>query len=207
MTALYVFVALTILNSVLLACPVTVEVKFRDEPYVRVGYLFFRYVVTPRPPAKEKPKKKKAGAEKPKENRLKELYRRKGLSGFLAILKETAKIAAGAAKEVFRHLTFLRFWLKIGVGGEDAAKTALDYSYVCGAVGSATSLLFGYAKYRNCRIEVAPDFRSEQSSVAFDMKARVAAFFLLRAALQALLQSGKIIKAIKATHNKIAEEK
>lgn len=199
MTVLYVFLILTLVNLILLACPVKVEAGFRDELFLRVGFLFFRYVVAPKKPGKEK--KEKAGAEKTKKNRLEELYREKGLAGFLKILGKAAEIAAGAAKEIFRHLVFGRFWLQIRVGGEDAAKTAVDYGHVCGAVGSAVSLLLGCAKYRDCRIDIAPDFRSEQSSVAFDMEAHTAAFFLLRAALRAFFQSVKVIKAAKAAHN------
>lgn len=202
MTALHVFLCLTLFNMILLACPVTVEAAFREEFFFRVGFLFFHYTLMPKKPEKEKTKAEaeETGAKQPKKNRLAELYRSKGLSGFLKILGEAAKIAGGAAKKIFEHTVFARFRLQIGVSGGDAAETAVNYGYVCGAVGSATSLLLGRAKCKECLIGITPDFRSEQSSVNFEMKARVASFFLLQAALRALFQSMKIIKAAKTAH-------
>lgn len=200
MTVLYVFLGLTLFNMILLACPVTVEAAFREKFFLRVGFLFFHYTLIPKKPEKEKTKAEKTGAKQPKKNRLEELYRAKGLSGFLKILGEAGKIAGGAAKKIFEHTVFARFRLQIGVSGGDAAKTAVNYGYVCGAVGSATSLLLGHAKCKDCRIGITPDFRSEQSSVDFEMKARVASFFLLQTALRALFQFLKFIKAAKTAH-------
>lgn len=193
------FLILTGLNVVLTLCPVTVEAAFRDELFLRVGYLFFHYTVAPKKPPKKK--KKKEPEEKPKKNRIAELYRAKGLSGFLKILGEAAKVAGGAAKGIFTHMVFARFRLQIRVAGEDAAKTAVDYGYVCGAVGSATSLLLGHAKCRDCRVGVVPDFRAEKSSVDFDMKARIMVFFLLQTVMRALIQSVRVIKTAKAADN------
>ena len=200
MTALYVFLCLTLFNTILLVCPVTVEAAFREEFFLRVGFLFFHYTLMPKKPEKKKAETEETGAKQPKKNRLAELYRAKGLSGFLKILGEAAKIAGGAAKKIFQHTVFAHFRLQIGVSGGDAAETAVNYGYACGAVGSATSLLLGHAKCKECRISVTPDFRSEQSSVDFEMKACVMTFFLFQAALHALFQSLKIIKAAKAAH-------
>lgn len=204
MTLLFIFLGLTLFILVLMVCPVTVEATFREELFLRVGFLFFHYTVTPKKPGNKEEattKKEKAEEEKPKRNRIQQLYHEKGLSGFLKILNEAVKIAGGAAKEIFLHTVFVKFHLKINVRGEDAARTAVDYGYVCGAVGSATSLLLGHAKCKDCRINVMPDFSSEQSSVVFEMKARAASFFLFRASVRALFRSLKIIKAAKAAHN------
>ncbi len=200
MTMLFVFLGLTLFNVILAACPVTVEAAFREKFFLRVGFLFFQYTVSPKK-AEKKEQEGKPEKQKPKRNRIAELYREKGLSGFLKILGKAAKIAGGAAKEISLHTVFARFWLRVGVSGPDAAQTAVDYGYVCGAVGSATSLLLGGAKCRDCRIDVTPDFCAEESSVDFEMKARVASFFVLRAALRALFRSLQIIKAAKAAHN------
>ena len=192
---LLVFLILTGLNLLLMACPVRIDAAFREELFLRVGYLFFHYTVSPKEKAKNKPAK---SAGKPKKNRVAELYHAKGLSGFLKILGRAAKIAGSAAKGVFTHIYFARFLLEIRVAGEDAAKTAVDYGCVCGIVGPAASLMLGHAKCRDCRIRVVPDFCSEKSSVEFSMKARVAVFFLVQTALRALIQSVRLIKDSKA---------
>jgi hypothetical protein len=195
------FLILTGVNMILSACPVTVEAAFREELFLRVGYLFFHYTVAPKKPKKEEKEKKEKPEKKPKKNRIAELYHAKGLYGFLKILREAAKVAGGAAKGIFHHLVFKRFRLELRVAGEDAAQTAVDYGYVCGAVSSATSLLLGYAKCGDCHINVIPDFRAEKSSVDFSMKARIAVFFLIQTLLRALIQSIQVIKTAKAADN------
>lgn len=197
MKFLIIFMIFQAISAVLLACPVTIEAQFREKLSLRVGYLFIRYRIAPRPPKKpEKPEK-----EKPEKHRLKQLFKETGLNGFLKILGEIAKTAAKAAGKIGSHLIFSRFWLKIDVGGKDASKTAVNYGSVCGTVSSATSLLFEYAKYKGCRIEVMPDFCSDKSYVAFEMKAHIKAFFLVNALMQALMGTAKIFKTIKTVRN------
>ena len=198
MTALYVLLILITVFAALLSCPVTVSAEFSEKFSLHVGFLFFRYTVVP--PKEKKKKAEVSKEEAPKKSRVRELYEAKGLSGFLKLLKEAANIASEAAQEVFRHTVFRRFWLKISACGEDAAAAALNYGHVCGAVGSGVGLLLGHSKVVDCRVDVLPDFSSQESSVYFSAKARVASYFLLKAALRALFRSMKLIKAEKTVH-------
>lgn len=198
MTALYVLLSLIVFFAALLSCPVTLSAEFNEKFSLRVSFLFLRYTVVP--PKEKKKKAEVSEAEAPKKNRLYELYNAKGLSGFLKVLKEAANIASEAAQEIFRHTVFRRFWLKISVCGEDAADAALNYGHVCGAVGSGVGLLLGHSKVVDCRVDVLPDFSSRESSVYFSAKARVALYFLVKAALRAFFRSLKLIKAEKTVH-------
>ncbi len=187
---------------ILLACPVTVEAAFREEFFLRVGFLFFHYTLMPKKPEKEKKRQRqrKQVQSSRKKTGLRNFTGQRGFPVFSKFSGKPRKSHAARQRKFSEHTVFGRFRLQIGVSGGDAAETAVNYGHVCGAVGSATSLLLGYAKCKDCRIDVAPDFRSEQSSVDFEMKARVASFFLLQAALRALFQSLKIIKAAKTAH-------
>lgn len=201
MTALYVLLAVTCFFALLLAFPVTVQVEYREKASVCIRYLFFRFHIPPKKKKKEKKEEKPAGEKAPAKNRLKKLYEAKGLSGFLSLLKEAAQIASEAASEVLRHTVFHRFWLKIRVSGGDASAAALDYGKVCGAVSSGLGILLGRARCTDCRVDVLPDFCSEESSVCFSADARVLAFFLLKAVNRAIFRSVHLIKAGKAVHN------
>ena len=111
---------------------VTFLIRFREDFSLRVGYLFFHYTVFPRPP-------KKAEEQKPPGfmAKLRGLLERKGLSGFVSVLKEAGSAASGTAKKFFGHLAVDRFFLAVSVGGGDAAVTAVEYGVVCSAVGTA----------------------------------------------------------------------
>lgn len=99
MTALYIVGGIAAFIAFLLACPVTLRAAFRDEFSARAGYLFFHYTIAPRPPRKKEAKPQKE--EKPEKSKLRLLLEQKGLSGFLSILQEAAKIASGMAKRLF----------------------------------------------------------------------------------------------------------
>lgn len=202
MTALFIILGILFFFAVLLACPVSIQASFHEELSARVGYLFFHYTIAPKPAVEEKQEQEApTPEEKPKENRLKELLRKKGLSGFLEIFHEVAQIASETARRLFSHLVVSHFQLKITVAGQDAAQIALNYGYVCGAVGSAAGLLLGNVKCKSYRISVNPDFQSEQSRVSFDAKARISLLFLLSTALRAFFRSLKVIKSLKTIHN------
>lgn len=200
MTALYVLLAVACFFALLLILPVTVHVEYHEKASVCIGYLFFRFHFPSRRKKKEK-EEKPAGEEPPKKNRLKKLYDAKGLSGFLSLLKEAVQIASEPASKIFRHTVFHRFWLKIRVSGEDAAATALDYGIVCGAVSSGLGILLGHARCTDCRVDVLPDFCSEESSLCFSANARVLAVFWLKTVNHAIFRSVHLIKAGKAVHN------
>lgn len=198
MNVWYVLLIVAAVAAFLLSCPVTVFADYSEQLSLRVGYLFFWYSIVPKKQKKKKAEEKKTEA--PKENSLQKLYRERGLSGFLTFLGKAAEIASGAAREIFSHTVFSIFRLNIRVCGEDAAEAALNYGRVCGVVSSGVGLLLGAAKCRECRTDILPDFSSQESSVSFSAKARVAAFFLLKAALRAFFRSLKMIKAGKAAH-------
>lgn len=199
----YVFLMMQVIFAVLLACPVVVEASFQNELSARIGFLFFHYTVAPRPPEKEKTEKQKQKEEEKakqhaEKHQLRELFQKKGLSGFLEILSEAAKLAGTTARNIFRHIVFKRFWLRIAVGGEDAAQTALDYGRVCGVVGTAAGMIFQYAKYQEYHITIVPDFHLQKSLVTLELKAHIKLFFLLNTLLGAFFKSMKLVKAAAA---------
>jgi hypothetical protein len=195
MTALYIVGGIAAFIAFLLACPVTLRAAFRDEFSARAGYLFFHYTIAPRPPRKKEAKPPKE--EKPEKSKLRLLLEQKGLSGFLSILQEAAKIASGMAKRLFSHFSVNPFRLDIAVAGDDAARTAVTYGHVCGIVGTASSLLLGNVKCKNCKIRVTPDFLNTKSRVQFEAEIRVRLFFLLAAGLFALFRSIRLIRRVK----------
>lgn len=180
---------------------VTCLVRFDGSFFLRVGYLFFHYTVFPRPPEKEKKGETEQAAEKEAPAglgaKLRGLLEKRGLSGFLSVLQETASAASGTAKKLFAHFRVGRFLLTISVGGDDAAQTAVEYGTVCAAVGTAAGAVLSQVKCKKWSITVDPDFSGRDSSVRFEMKAGIRLIFLLIAAVYGLVRFVRISKKLK----------
>lgn len=196
MKILIMLLLMTILNTLLSLCPITVNAGFDKEFSAEVRYLFFHYTITPRPAKKKK--KGEAKTEQPakqKVPKLKILYEKRGLSGFIDFISGLAHIAAGTAKKVFQHLTLSVFSINIAVSSGDAAQTAINYGYVCSAVYPAVSVLLSNTNYKDYTVNVQPDFNSKESSVTFRCKAKIKVIFLFSALIYAFKDFIKLQKS------------
>lgn len=177
---------MTILNTFLSLCPITFTIGFDEEFSADIRYLFFHYTLAPRPQKKIKNEKKAPAPEKPKESKLKSLYKEKGLAGFIHFISNLARIASGTAKKIFQHLTVSLMSVDISVSSGDAAQTAVNYGYVCSAVFPAVSVLLSNTNYKDYTVDIKPDFNSDESTVKFRCKAKIKVIFLMTAAIYAL---------------------
>lgn len=196
MTALWIFLGITALNGVLLACPVRIRAEFTESLSGQIGFLFFRFSFPA--PAKKK-RRKKAGKEtgegkKREKPDILTLIRKKGLSGFLGILGEMARLAAGTAKRLFARTCVDTFDLDLAVCGSDAAQTAVNFGAVCSVVYSAAGALQSCMRFRGRSVNIVPDYNGEKSRVRFRVRAHVRLLFLLSSLLWALMHSGGLLK-------------
>lgn len=195
MKFLFLMLFMTILNTLLSLCPITVCAGFDKEFSADIRYLFFHYTIAPRPQKKAKKKVKAEKPEKPKESKLKSLYEKKGLAGFIDFITGLARIASGTAKKIFEHLTINTFSINISVSSDDAVQTALNYGYVCSVVYPAVSAFLSNTKYKEYTVSVVPDFDRKESCVKFRLKAKIKVIFLISAALYALKSFIKMRKS------------
>jgi hypothetical protein len=205
MTAFIVILCILVFLSVLLACPVTIRASYKNELFAKARYLFVSYTIAPqkekKPKAEKKAKKKEEEPEEAKDDtksKIKAIIEQKGLSGFLDLAKETANIATGSAKRLFQHLVISNISADIVVAADDAAQTALNYSYVCAVVYPAFAVIVGNCKCKKYSVQVAPDFDKTESEITFSVKAKIKLFFIISASLSALFQFLKVMKRAKA---------
>lgn len=194
MTGWIIAGSILLLLALLLFCPISLETVFVEELSARVGFLFFHYRVWPRPERKQTPEKKEKPVSKKKPSKIKELFRQKGISGFLELLRALSRAAYGGPRKIFSHTVIRFLHLNLTVGGEDAAQTAVNYGRACGLVSTALTALLSAAKYRerNVTVRVTPDFQNGNSNVQFQVLLKIKLFFLLSAALSALIDMIKI---------------
>jgi Protein of unknown function (DUF2953). len=204
MTALWVILGICLFVLFLLLCPVTVAVDFENEFAAKVGFLFVKVQVFPRP-EKEQPEKKEKTEKKEKKekvsakSKIRGILEQKGLSGFLNMIREFASIATDAAKKWISHLVIDRIYLDVTVADEDAAQAAILYGEVCAGVYTPMGILLTSLKCKEYHINVVPDFQKKKCEIRFSLKIHILLLFLLAPALKALVQSLKIIKTIRQT--------
>lgn len=194
MTVLMIAGSVCLLVVILLLFPVSVSAEYGEKLSVKARYFFLQYRFLPRPEKKKKPEqqeeeKKPAG---PKPSKIRELFQKRGISGFLSLLRAFTRVAVGSAKKLLSHVVIGSLSLELSVGGEDAARTALNYGGVCGLVSTALSVLLSNTKCRQHSVQVIPDFQSKTGMVRFSVRLRIRLIFLLSAAVSALIGLIKI---------------
>ncbi len=211
MIVLVIILAVLIL---LLICPVSLTAQYESELQAKISYLFFSYnldynqdeaVVEIEETGKEEEKKIKIKTNDTIE-KIKDIIKQKGLSGFLNIIKEFASIAVGAAKKLFSHMIVDSLSTNIAVANGDAAETAILYGNVCSIVYTSMGILIHNLKCKDYHIHIVPDFQSSESRIQFRFQAHIKLCFLVTAGLAAFYRFIKAMKLLK-TPAKVTNEK
>lgn len=191
--------AILVILALLLASPVTVTAFFEQELALKLRYLFLRFSVLPvrNKPKKEKEKpdkKKKTPQSSSQEKKInwRDILRRRGVDGLLAILQESAALAGSVLRNFFSHIKVMQFDLCLRISSEDAAETALWYGRTCAAVYPAVGELMQACGCRHFGVSVVPDFDSSEPKVHFLFRAKISLFFLLKESLAALFRAAKL---------------
>lgn len=195
MIALYIILGVLLFLLLLTLLPVRVDLSFREEFTLKIGYLFFRFPVLPGKEETEEEEKKEAGEkeeqkEKPGEGaaeKVKRILKRKGFRGFLESLFELIGLAANAGKKIVRKIRLKRFDLYLCLGGrEDPAETAQLYGKLCGPVYGACSALFSLTGAPRSRrrpkkaVTLDIDYGSSENLVDFSARLSFKPFTLLK---------------------------
>jgi hypothetical protein len=215
--SMIVLIIILAILFLLLVCPVSLTARYECELEAKIKYLFFNYkidfskdeiIAETKETVKEEAKKVKNDDTIEK---IRDIIKQKGLSGFLNIIKEFASIATGAAKKLFSHMVIDNISTDIAVANGDAAETAILYGNVCAVVYTSVSILVNNMKCKDYHINIVPDFQSSQSRIRFQFKAHIMLLFLVTAGLSAFIRFLKVMKELKTTkkinHEKIKENK
>lgn len=206
MTALYVLAGILVFFTVLLLCPVTFLITYKEKAAICISYLFFKIRLPSQKP--KKAKKQKAKKEKPKKSdvskQLKELFGKDGLSGFLPLFSEFVKIVVKMKKQLSKAVVS-QFDVAVSVASSDAADTAVLYGKVCAAVYPAVSVLLRILKCKNYHISVSPNFAEEKTKVAAICCIRIRLWLLLSSAIGLFVRSIKLWYQVKTDKNKEKE--
>lgn len=207
---LKIILGILLFIALLLLIPIRIEIDFTsDKGYIYLKYLFFKYKVLPKPEKKKKKKKKVSKKEEKKKEpkkgiSIKEIIKKQGLSGFIDIVKEVAKLAVGELKVLFNHMVISNLYVNIKVVGSDAAKAAMNYGYCCTAVYPALAIIIENTKCKKNTIIIKPDFDEEaKGKVQCLVKARVALYWVVKIAISTLTKSSKLYLKIQGKQEEV----
>lgn len=196
-----------------LCIPVVLQMKYTDQLYLRLRWLFLRFQIIPAKPQK----KKKDKPEKPEEPKsqesacaeteaepesegldkppsiLKRYYDARGLRGFIELLRSTVH-----ALKKFRHGFWLAFCirqlsLRIHLPGSDPAALAEQYGKVSAAIFPSLGWLATHLRTKKGKIRahITPDFTGQsEREIAFSAKVSIIPAVVLTVALVLLVRLG-----------------
>ncbi len=191
MVALYIIGGIILLIALLLLLPITAQIKFEDDFFLKVKFLGLTvYKLKPEEEKakKEKPQEKAEG-NKPQEKEQGIFQKLKAKHGFKGAIKEIFDFAGNvinAVKPQLLKIKFRKFKLDLIVVGSDAAMTALEYGAVCGIVYPVLSYIDQNLNIKLKQINVSAGFKHLESQFSVSFNAKANAVLLLIIAFKAL---------------------
>lgn len=196
---IYILIAILLLLSALMFVPIGIKARYTDsfKCVLTVGFLKFS-LYPKKPKIKEKSLANKASEDKKNPKPKKNIIKEKGISWLLDVIKKTANLAAGALKDFFRHIIVKDLLLSVKIAGDDAADTAVKYGGCCSVVYPAFGLLLGIVKYKNCGVDITPDFNENaKTGVYFKLNARIRAVWIAYLAIKHGYKGIKLLADLK----------
>lgn len=89
-------------------------------------------------------------------------------------------------KHFLKFINFKKIKLELKVGGDNAAKTAIDYGITCSAVYPVLSLLETVADVKYKKINISADFENKKSTFDFSLEIKTLLLFILIFAVKIL---------------------
>ena len=132
---------------------------------------------------KEDEPDKKKKSEKP--NYLKRLFDEDGIVGFLLLISNMFQTASSAINTLFRGFHIYSLYVKIIVGGGDAADIALKYGDICKYYYPVKGIILNGMKVDNYDDIVVPDFIAPGSEYELQFIGSISIAILLRVAFSA----------------------
>ena len=198
MIALYIILGILLLLFLISLIKVEIFASYTDELRLTLKVLFYKKVLLPAPPKKEKPKqpqkeepkpaqeKKPEKPEKEKQSYLSKLKEKKGLTGLLSLFTGLARIAAGALKGLFSHIVIHKLDVGIALSSGDSATTAVNYGKLCSILYPAVDIITAATVCKSYNVTLEPVFDDEKRTEVYaDTHAHLRVCFAIAEALKA----------------------
>ena len=205
----YVLLAILLLVLLLLFLRFRVHIQYEDKVFTAyVKILFFRYSLYPGKESGEKKKKSKTADASASSAAPKETEKTRTFTDVMDIVDTVMTVLRDAKDRFLSALTVTAARVRIVIGSENPAKTAIVYGVVCQGV----AYLFEYLNnitnlktVRNAEIHVGYDFSSGESQTDIHIILSARTVGILAVALRALTSYFRT-KSKKDAKNKLTKD-
>ncbi|MEG1426763.1 MAG: hypothetical protein RSC76_03655 [Oscillospiraceae bacterium] len=204
MMVLYIILGILLFLIVALLIPLRFKFSYGTELQLTVHYLFFRYILLPTKEEKPKatPKQGKPTKKIPEKklsiiDKIRALVQRKGVGGFLSLMKSVSVLLGGILKELLVHLRIKRMDIYFLAAAEDAASAAMLYGEACAAIYPTVSALCEIGRCKNCGVTVDLDYHQATASVAANCTGSILPVFFVQAGVKLLCKGIPILQEFK----------
>ncbi len=142
------------------------------------------------PIAEEKPQTNADETPQPakKPNIIKQIYDKDGVLGILLMISTLLQTVNSAIITLIKGFHIHSLYVKMIIGGSDAAQIAIDYGKICGVYFPLKGLILSTMKVDNCDDYIAPDFIAPRSEYEFQLIMSLSIGAVLKVALVAVKQ-------------------
>jgi len=190
MTAIWIIAAVVVAICLLLIAPLKAEVILRDEISVTVIYLVLKFKfpnVSPKQGQRPDTPKEHNAQKSAQLGYIKKLIDKKGFAGAVYELLDILQLLFKKFMRLLSHIIVKNFNLKIRVGSDDAAVTALEYGAVCAVVYPTLGLAESLLKFKKQKTDISCDYNSENSVLEMDATLKIRLIFLIMAGISLVL--------------------
>lgn len=121
-----------------------------------------------------------------KPNIIKQIYDKDGILGILLMISNLLQTVNSAIITLIKGFHIHSLYVKMIIGGSDAAQIAIDYGKICGAYFPIKGLILSNMKVDNCDDYIAPDFIAPRSEYEFQLIMSLSIGAVLKVALVAV---------------------
>ena len=120
-----------------------------------------------------------------KQNLITKLIDEEGIVGILTLVSNLLETVSTAMTTLFRGLHIYSLYVKMIVGGGDAAQIAQDYGRICGIYYPIKGVILNGMKVDQYDDLIEPDFIAEQNEYEFQLIASINVALLLKVGIKA----------------------
>ena len=179
------------LICLILALRVRLHIVYSDKLYVYLGILFVKIKLFPSENKKKKPKKQSKKKEEYKMPILKDIKDAQPTSDSLVDkINSVGEIISIFFKAFKKQLNVKLAKIHITIATDDAAKTAIMYGAVSGAVACIIDLIDEITNLKELKkssISIEPDFVSDKSNIDLNIVLSISIFTALKVALKSFI--------------------
>ena len=197
MLALYICFGVLALLALILLLPLSLVFRLEDGVFTaRLRVVFWSVTLYPKKDKKQKAKRlkqkkdkgQKEGKNKKEPSTFQKMAEQKGFLGAVQEICSLTGKLVNKTRDVLAHAKLYPFHIRVCVGGQDAAVTAIEYGSVCAVVYPTIGLLSSAVKMPNPKVSISADYSGVENELFLQGKLSCKVFGLLTALTMVLTQ-------------------